>query len=97
VAFEARAVIMDEPTASLAVREVGKVLDLIGELRKAGVAVILISHRLQDIFTACDRVVVLRGGQCVAERSIADATMDEIVRYIVGAEAGNLSGIAGGR
>jgi simple sugar transport system ATP-binding protein len=97
VAFRARVVIMDEPTASLAVKEVGKVLDLIGQLRQAGVAVILISHRLQDVFTACDRVMVLRNGRCVAEREIADATMDEVVKYIVGTEAGNLSAIASGR
>ncbi len=93
-AFQARVVIMDEPTASLAVKEVGKVLDLVGHLREAGVAVILISHRLQDVFTVCDRVMVLRGGQCVAERPIRDATMDEVVRYIVGAEAGELGLIA---
>jgi simple sugar transport system ATP-binding protein len=97
VAFKARVVIMDEPTASLAVKEVGKVLDLIVQLREAGVAVILISHRLQDVFTACDRVMVLRAGACVAERAIADATMDEVVKYIVGAETGNLSALAGGR
>jgi len=63
VAFQARVVIMDEPTASLAVKEVGKVLDLVMQLRAKGVSVILISHRLQDIFTVADRVMVLRGGQ----------------------------------
>ena len=97
VAFQARVVIMDEPTASLAVKEVGKVLDLIRHLREGGVSVILISHRLQDIFTVCDRVMVLRSGECVAERPIGDISMDETVKYIVGAEAGNLSAIAGGR
>jgi simple sugar transport system ATP-binding protein len=97
VAFQARVVIMDEPTASLAVKEVGKVLDLIAQLRARGVSVILISHRLQDVFTAADRIMVLRSGQCVAERMIHDATMDEVVKYIVGAEAGDLSQIASGR
>ena len=96
VAFQARVVIMDEPTASLAVKEVGKVLDLIRQLRESGVSVILISHRLQDVFTVCDRVMVLRNGERVAERTIADITMDEAVKYIVGAEAGNLSAIASG-
>jgi simple sugar transport system ATP-binding protein len=96
VAFQARVVIMDEPTASLAVKEVGKVLDLIRQLRESGVSVILISHRLQDVFTVCDRVMVLRSGERVAERTIADITMDETVKYIVGAEAGNLSAIASG-
>ena len=96
VAFQARVVIMDEPTASLAVKEVGKVLDLVRQLRESGVSVILISHRLQDVFTVCDRVMVLRNGERVAERTIKDITMDETVKYIVGAETGNLSTIASG-
>ncbi len=90
VAFEARVVIMDEPTAALAVKEVGKVLDLIKHLRDSGVSVILISHRLQDVFNVCDRVMVLRSGQRISERVIKQTTMDEIVKYIVGAEAGDL-------
>jgi ABC-type sugar transport system ATPase subunit len=97
VAFRARVVIMDEPTASLAVKEVGKVLDLIGQLREAGVSVILISHRLQDVFNVCDRVMVLRSGERISERVIKETTMDETVKYIVGAEAGDLSAIASGR
>ena len=97
VAFQAKIIIMDEPTASLAVKEVGKVLDIIGQLRTRSVSVILISHRLQDIFTVADRVMVLRTGQCVAERKIKDTSMDEIVKYIVGAEAGDISAIASGR
>ena len=97
VAFRARVVIMDEPTASLAVKEVAKVLDLIGHLRESGVSVILISHRLQDVFNVCDRVMVLRSGERISERVIKETTMDETVRYIVGAEAGDLNSIASGR
>jgi len=97
VAFQARVVIMDEPTASLAVKEVGKVLDLIRQLRESGVSVILISHRLQDVFNVCDRVMVLRSGERISERVIKETTMDETVKYIVGAEAGDLSAIASGR
>ncbi len=97
VSFSARVVVMDEPTASLAVKEVGKVLDLIAQLRAKGVSVILISHRLQDIFAVGDRVMVLRGGQRVAVRRIAETSMDEVVKYIVGAEAGALSALAAGR
>jgi ABC-type sugar transport system ATPase subunit len=97
VAFRARVVIMDEPTASLAVKEVGKVLDLIGQLRDSGVSVILISHRLQDVFNVCDRVMVLRSGERISERVIKETTMDETVKYIVGAEAGDLNAIASGR
>lgn len=97
VAFKARVVIMDEPTASLAVKEVGKVIDIIRGLREAGVSVIIISHRLQDIFSVADRIMVLRTGQSVADRPASQLTMDEVVKYIVGAEAGELSAIASGR
>jgi simple sugar transport system ATP-binding protein len=97
VAFQARVVIMDEPTASLAVKEVGKVLDLVKHLREAGVSVILISHRLQDIFTVADRIMVFRSGQTVADSHVDDITMDEVVKYIVGAPVHDLGSIASGR
>jgi len=97
VSFNARVVVMDEPTASLAVKEVGKVLTLVGEFRAKHVSVILISHRLQDIVTVADRVMVLRGGRGVLDKRIADTTMDEVVKYIVGADAGGLSHLAAGR
>ncbi len=76
---------MDEPTASLAVREVGKVLDLIKTLREHGVAVILISHRLQDVFAVSDRIMVLRHGEVAGDASTAKTNMDEIVGMMVGA------------
>ena len=97
VAFKARIVIMDEPTASLAVKEVGKVIDIIRGLREAGVSVIIISHRLQDIFSVADRIMVLRTGQSVADRQAKAFTMDEVVKYIVGAEADELGAVASGR
>ncbi len=88
MSFNARVIVMDEPTASLAVREVGKVLDLIRELRSRQVAVILISHRLQDVFAVADRVMVLYGGRGAGVRRVSDTTMDEVVRLIVGANGG---------
>jgi len=97
VAFQARVVIMDEPTASLAVKEVGKVLDLIKHLRHTGVSVILISHRLQDVFTVADRIMVFRSGQTVADKMVSEITMDEVVKHIVGAPAQELSALASGR
>ena len=74
-----------EPTASLAVREVGKVLDLVRDLKAQGVAVVLISHRMQDVFAVADRVMVLYGGRRVGVRGVAETTVDEVVRLIVGA------------
>lgn len=88
LSFNARVIVMDEPTASLAVREVEKVLELVRELRSRGVSVILISHRLQDVFAVADRVMVLYGGRGAGARHVAQTTMDEVVRLIVGANGG---------
>lgn len=87
-AFNAKVIVMDEPTASLAVREVGKVLDLITTLREHGVAVILISHRLQDIFAVSDRIMVLRHGEVAGDVQTARTNMDEIVGMMVGSRGG---------
>lgn len=83
--FAPKLVIMDEPTAALAVREVEHVLDLIRELKRQGIAVILISHRLADVFAVCDRVIALRQGQVVANEAIAETSMNAVVAHIVGA------------
>lgn len=83
--FSPKLVIMDEPTAALAVREVEHVLELVRELKRRGIAVILISHRLTDVFAVCDRVVALRQGQVVADEAIAETSMNAVVAHIVGA------------
>ncbi len=85
-AFQAKVVIMDEPTAALAVKEVSKVLEIIRGLKEHNIAVIIISHRLQDIFQVCDRIMVLRQGRNVGERPVGQTTMDEIVAMMVGAK-----------
>lgn len=85
-AFQAKVVIMDEPTAALAVKEVSKVLEIIRGLKEHNIAVIIISHRMQDIFQVCDRIMVLRQGRNVGERLVPETTMDEIVSLIVGAK-----------
>jgi simple sugar transport system ATP-binding protein len=87
-AFNARLVIMDEPTAALAVKEVAKVLDLVKGLREHGVSVIFISHRLQDVFAVSDRIVVLYEGTVVGNLNIATTTMDEVVARMVGSRGG---------
>jgi D-xylose transport system ATP-binding protein len=86
VHFNARILIMDEPTAALAVREVGKVLDLIQGLKEHNVSVILISHRMPDIFAVCDRIAVLRQGKNVGDLPRSATSMDEIVALITGAQ-----------
>lgn len=84
VYFNARILIMDEPTAALGVPEQRKVVALIKTLREQGRGVIFISHNLGDIFTVADRIVVLRRGILAGERTIAETTPDEIVRLMVG-------------
>jgi len=74
--FNPRLVIMDEPTAALAVREIEHVLDLIRNLKSRGIAVILISHRLSDVFAVCDRIVVLRQGAVTADDPTAATSMN---------------------
>lgn len=83
-AFQAKLVIMDEPVASLAVAEAAKVLLLIKRLREQGVAVVLISHRLQDVFEVSDRIVVLNRGTKVGDLRRQEATMGDVVGLIVG-------------
>ena len=83
--FKPKLVIMDEPTAALAVREVESVLKLIRQMKEDGIATILISHRLNDIFEACGRIVVLRRGNVIADLQRDQTDMSEVVSYIVGA------------
>jgi ABC-type sugar transport system ATPase subunit len=83
--FNPKLVIMDEPTAALAVREVESVLKLIRQMRDEGIAVILISHRLNDVFEVTDRIVVLRQGRIEADLATKKTQMREVVEYIVGA------------
>ena len=83
-AFNAKVVIMDEPTAALAIKEVGKVLDLINKLKSTGVGVIVISHRMDDIFTVCDRVMALFQGTNFAESQLDKTSRDEVIGWIMG-------------
>jgi len=78
-------IIMDEPTAALAVAEVAKVLRFIGRLREQGKSVILISHNIQDVFSVSDRITVLRQGRRAALRDTAQTTPEEIIGFITGA------------
>jgi simple sugar transport system ATP-binding protein len=81
----AKLVLMDEPTAAISVRQVAEVLGLIRRLRDAGIAVILISHRMPDIFEVCDRVMVMRRGRKVADKATAASSPEEVTGLITGA------------
>ena len=78
-------VLMDEPTAAISVRQVAEVLDLIRRLRDAGMAIVLISHRMPDVFAVCDRVAVLRRGRKVADKPIKNSSPEEVTGLITGA------------
>ncbi len=78
-------VLMDEPTAAISVRQVGEVLNLIRHLRDQGLAVVLISHRMPDVFAVADRIVVLRRGRKVADKPAAASSPEEVTGLITGA------------
>ena len=82
---DAKLVLMDEPTAAISVRQVAEVLELIRRLKHQGVAILLISHRMPDVFAVCDRVVVMRRGTKVADKVIADTSPEEVTGLITGA------------
>ena len=82
---EAKLVLMDEPTAAISVRQVAEVLNLIRHLRDRRIAVILISHRMPDVFSVADRIVVLRRGTKVADKAIRLSSPEEVTGLITGA------------
>src|SRR6185295_11294516 len=82
---EAKIVLMDEPTAAISVRQVTEVLNLIRLLRDQGIAIVLISHRMPDVFAVADRIVVLRRGRKVADKDISTSSPEEVTGLITGA------------
>ena len=87
LSFDAKIMVMDEPTAALGVKEVGTLLDLIQELKEHGVSIIMISHRIPDILTVGDRVMVMKGGRRVGVLEVAQCTLDDCVELIVRGDA----------
>ena len=87
----ARVVLLDEPTAALGVAQTRQVLNLIKRLREQGLAVVVISHNLADVFEVVDRVIVMRLGQRVGTFRIKETTPEQIVAAITGAEFGSIT------
>lgn len=83
--WNAKLMIMDEPTNNLGVPEQKKVLELIRRLKASGVPVILISHTLPDIFAVADRLVVMRRGRKVTEKQVSETNAEQVVQYMIGA------------
>jgi len=78
-------VLMDEPTAAISVRQVAEVLNLIRRLRDHGIAVVLISHRMPDVFSVADRIIVMRRGVKVVDKAVALSSPEEVTGLITGA------------
>jgi fructose transport system ATP-binding protein len=88
-AWGRKVVILDEPTAALGVREAGQVLELIRRIRSQGIAVVLISHNMPQIFEIADRIHIHRLGRRVGQVRTTDVTMTEVVSIMTGAAPGN--------
>ncbi len=84
--WDAKVLIMDEPTAALGIAEQRKVLNLVRTLKDQGLGVIIISHQMYDVFEVADRIAVMRRGAMVGERLVKETTPDEVVGLIVGSE-----------
>jgi ABC-type sugar transport system ATPase subunit len=85
VAWGKRIVIMDEPTAALGIRESRMVLRLIKRIKETGLAVIMISHNLPEVFEVADRITILRLGRTVRQMRREEASMDDVVAFMTGA------------
>lgn len=86
LSVDSRILIMDEPTASLTERETVQLLDFIRMLRDQGVAIIYISHRMDEVFQISDRITVFRDGQYIATKNIDEVNYDDVIRLMVGRE-----------
>jgi ABC-type sugar transport system ATPase subunit len=83
---KAQVIIMDEPTSSLSVRESEHLFGLLGKLKKSGITVVYVSHRLEEIFRLCDSVTVLRDGRHVVTEPISATSPDRVINQMVGRE-----------
>lgn len=81
--FEARILIMDEPTAALGPGETRMVKELITGLKREGIGIFLVSHELRDVFDVCDRLVVMKNGKLVGTTRVADVTEDDVLGMII--------------
>ena len=90
LSFDARVLIMDEPTAALSGPDVERLFSFVRTLRDLGAAVLFISHRLEEIFAICDTVTVMRDGAVVHDAPIGELTPDDLIRRMVGRELGTL-------
>lgn len=90
LAAEARILILDEPTAALTDTEIQDLFTVLRGLRDEGVGIVYVSHRLEEVFQLCDRVTIMRNGQTIVTKDVAELTIDEVISTMVGRPAGDL-------
>jgi ABC-type sugar transport system ATPase subunit len=90
LSYNARVLIMDEPSAALPENEVQKMFDVVNQLKKNGVAIVYVSHRMKEIFEIADKVTVLRDGKKIGTKSIKETNENELISMMIGKEVGDL-------
>src|SRR5215472_17885895 len=87
---QARVLVLDEPTAALSAHEVEELFTIVKQLRERGVAILFVSHRLEEVFMIADRLTVLRDGTRIITAPVSEMTTEEIIKHMVGRELSNL-------
>ncbi|WP_442545620.1 sugar ABC transporter ATP-binding protein [Arthrobacter sp. KN11-1C] len=90
LAADARVLILDEPTASLTDTEIRDLFMVLRSLRDQGVAIVYVSHRLEEVFELCDRLTIMRNGETIVTKRVADSTINEVISTMVGRSTGEL-------
>ena len=90
LSIDARVLILDEPTASLTDTEIADLFQVLRGLRDEGVAIVYVSHRLEEVFALCDRFTVMRNGQTITTKPVAESSIDEVISFMVGREPSEL-------
>lgn len=89
ISYDARLIVLDEPTSSLTVREVAKLFEMMRALREEGISLVYISHKMDEIFEICDEVSVLRDGNLVMTKKTSETNMNELIAAMVGRSLDN--------
>jgi len=90
LSLQARILVLDEPTAALSAHEVEELFDIVKQLRERGVAILFVSHRLEEVFQIADRLAVLRDGAHIITAPVSEMNTEEIIKHMVGRELSNL-------
>ncbi len=90
LSLQARVLVLDEPTAALSGHEVDELFAIVRRLRERGVAILFVSHRLEEVFAIADRVTIFRDGTFIVTKPINEINTEDVIKYMVGRELSNL-------